>query len=311
MPWRNLVSPYRTWISEIMLQQTTVAAVTPKFEAFLAHFPDIRSLARARETEVLKHWAGLGYYARARNLRRAAQKIVAEHGGAFPSDFDMVMDLPGIGRYTAGAILSIAFQKPYPVVDGNVIRVYSRLFALRGRAKDPKFVETVWSKAGELMPKRNPGDWNQALMDLGATVCTPESPACDRCPVSRYCAAKKLGLQDELPMPEPSRTATDVRWRMLWLRRGGEILLWKRSARERLLKNMWGLPEYGSVPATAGAKISEASHSITHHALRVELFEGVLTPGKKLPSEAKWVKSGRAKNLLVSSLWRKLLPAIS
>ena len=308
MPWRALVTPYRTWISEIMLQQTTVAAVTPKFESFVARFPDIGSLAKAAEQDVLKHWAGLGYYARARNLKRAAQRIVAEHRGTFPTDFDAVLDLPGIGRYTAGAILSIAFQKSHPVVDGNVIRVYSRLFALRGRPKDPKFVETVWSKAAELMPTRDPGDWNQALMELGATVCTPASPACDRCPVSRHCAAKKLGLQDQLPLPEPRRAPTELRWRMLWIRRGGKVLLWKRAGKERLLKNMWGLPEFGSVSATAGAKISAVSHSITHHALRVELFEGKLAPRTRLPTAAKWVEAAHAKDMLVSSLWRKLIP---
>ena len=191
MPWRREVSPYRTWISEIMLQQTTVAAVTPKYEAFLKAFPDVRALARAPEDAVLKRWAGLGYYSRARNLRRAAREIVEKHGGQFPSNFDDVLALPGVGRYTAGAILSIAFSQPHPVVDGNVIRVYARLFGLRGRAKDPAFVKEIWARAAPLVPKSAPGDWNQALMELGATVCTPESPSCGACPVAKDCVALK------------------------------------------------------------------------------------------------------------------------
>ncbi|MBI3565439.1 MAG: A/G-specific adenine glycosylase, partial [Elusimicrobia bacterium] len=240
MPWRREVTPYRTWVSEIMLQQTTVAAVAPKFEAFVRRFPDAAALAAADEDAVLGAWAGLGYYARARNLHRAAKEIAAA-GGAFPSDLDGALALPGVGRYTAGAILSIAFGRPLPVVDGNVIRVFSRLFGLRGRAKDPAFAAVIWRKAEALVPKDHPGDWNQALMELGATACAPESPDCAACPVARWCVARKKGLQDELPTPEPRRAPTPVRWTCLWVERGGKVLLWKRSAEERLLKGLWGL----------------------------------------------------------------------
>ena len=308
MPWRRDVSPYRTWVSEIMLQQTTVAAVTPKYEAFIAAFPDVRALARAPEDAVLKAWAGLGYYSRARNLRRAALEIVARHGGAFPATFDDVLALPGVGRYTAGAILSIAFQKPYPVVDGNVIRVFSRLFGLRGRAKDPAFVQEIWARAAPLVPKSAPGDWNQALMELGATVCAPESPSCGACPVSKYCVAFKKGLQDELPLPETRREPTPVRWTCLWIEDGGKVLLWKRSGAERLLKNLWGLPEAGRVAAVPGKTIGAVAHSITHHALTVELREAAADAAAKLPPEAKWVPRAKVRDYLVSSLWLKLLP---
>jgi len=309
MPWRRGVTPYRTWVSEIMLQQTTVAAATPKYEAFLRRFPDIESLASAPEEAVLAAWAGLGYYSRARNLRRAAGEIVARHGGRFPSDFDSVLALPGVGRYTAGASLSIAFGKPFPVVDGNVIRVFSRLFALRGRAKDPAFAAEIWRRAAALVPKKSPGDWNQALMELGATVCAPESPSCGACPVARRCAALKKGLQDALPLPEKRREPEPVSWTCLWIERGGKILLWKRSDRERLLKNLWGLPEAGRVPAAAGRRLARVSHSITHHALTVDLREGALAPGAALPPEASWTPAARAKERLVSSLWLKLLKA--
>jgi A/G-specific adenine glycosylase len=309
MPWRREVSPYRTWISEIMLQQTTVAAVTPKYENFITAFPDVRALAGAREETVLKHWAGLGYYSRARNLRRAALEVVAKHGGAFPSAFDDVLALPGIGRYTAGAILSIAFSQPYAVVDGNVIRVFSRLFGLRGRAKDSAFVKEIWARATPLVPKSAPGDWNQALMELGATVCTPESPSCGACPVSRFCVAFEKGIQDELPLPEKRREPTSVRWTCLWIVRDGKLLIWRRSEKERLLKNLWGLPEGGRLPAAVGSKIGAVSHTITHHALTVELREAALDDAAELPTEAKWVPLSKARDYLVSSLWLKFLKA--
>ncbi len=309
MPWRREVSPYRTWVSEIMLQQTTVAAVTPKYEAFLKAFPNARALARAPEDAVLKRWAGLGYYSRARNLRRAALEIVAKHRGEFPSSFDEALALPGVGRYTAGAILSIAFGQPHAVVDGNVIRVFSRLFGLPGRAKDPAFVEKIWELAAPLVPKAAPGDWNQALMELGATVCTPDSPSCGACPVSKDCVAFKKGIQDELPLPEKRREPTPVRWSCLWIERGGKLLIWRRSDKERLLKNLWGLPEAGRLRASAGRRIGAVSHAITHHALTVELLEGSLDAGAELPPETKWVPLSKARDHLVSSLWLKLLKA--
>jgi A/G-specific adenine glycosylase len=309
MPWRREVSPYRTWVSEIMLQQTTVAVVTPKYEAFLRRFPDVAALASAPEEDVLAAWAGLGYYSRARNLRRAAQEIVDKHDGVFPSDFESVLALPGVGRYTAGAILSIAFGKPRAVVDGNVIRVFSRLFGLRGRAKDPAFAASIWERAERMVPKKSPGDWNQALMELGATVCTPESPSCGACPVSKNCVALKNGIQDELPLPEKRREPTPVNWTCLWIERGGRVLLWRRSDKERLLKNLWGLPEAGRVPAAPGRRLARVAHTITHHALSVELREAALAPGAVLPAEADWTTPALAKERLVSSLWLKLLKA--
>lgn len=308
LPWRRQVSPYRTWVSEIMLQQTTVAAVAPKYEAFLRRFPDVAALAAATEEEVLAAWAGLGYYSRARNLRQAAVAIMTRHGGRFPTDFDSVLALPGIGRYTAGAILSIAYGKPYPVVDGNVIRVFSRLFGLRGRAKDAAFAARIWERAGKLVPKQSPGDWNQALMELGATVCTPESPSCGACPVSKDCVAFQKQLQDTLPLPEKRRAPEAVRWSCLWIERDGQVLLWKRSARERLLKNLWGLPEAARVPAKPGRLLARTAHTITHHALNVELRAGALAAGAALPAQAEWTPRARLQERLVSSLWLKLLP---
>ena len=201
LPWRKDPTPYRVWVSEIMLQQTTVAAVTPKYESFLRRFPSLSSLASSGEDEVLKHWAGLGYYSRARNLRRAAITIEDVYGGIFPSEFDPVLALPGIGRYTAGAILSIAFRKPFPLVDGNVIRVFSRLFGMKGRAKDAAFVKKMWPLAERLLPQVDPGDWNQALMELGATVCTPDSPPAAYALSPGIVAFKRISRTSPLPKP--------------------------------------------------------------------------------------------------------------
>ena len=309
LPWRRDPTPYRVWVSEIMLQQTTVAAVTPKYEAFLRRFPTLESLAAASEDEVLERWAGLGYYSRARNLHKAAREIAAKHGGRFPSDRDAVLDLPGVGRYTAGAILSIAFGRREPLVDGNVVRVFSRLFGLRGRAKDPAFQASLWPKAESLVPAKAPGDWNQALMELGATVCTPDSPACGACPVAKRCAAFEKGLQDELPLPELRREPVPVRWTCLWIEDGGRVLLWKRGEKERLLKGLWGLPESTRLEAQPGRVLASAAHSITHHALTVELREGRLAEGAALGPESRWVPRAELERYLVSSLWLKLLSA--
>ncbi|MFZ0334425.1 MAG: A/G-specific adenine glycosylase, partial [Candidatus Acidiferrales bacterium] len=189
LPWRRGRDPYRIWLAEIMLQQTRIAAVLPYYERFLARFPTVRTLARARESEVLKYWAGLGYYSRARNLHRSAKQIVAKHNAQFPPNVDRALALPGIGRYTAAAILSIAFDVPLAALDGNVARVLARLFAIRGDLRAPKTWKRLASTAQQLLPTQSPGDWNEALMELGETVCTPRSPQCARCPISRQCKA--------------------------------------------------------------------------------------------------------------------------
>ena len=200
MPWRRTKDPYRIWLSEVMLQQTTVATVIGYFERFLERFPDVRALARADEAAVLRLWAGLGYYSRARNLHRAAKAVVEEHAGRFPRTLQGLRSLPGVGRYTAAAVASIAFGLPAELVDGNVIRVYARLFALRGDPRSPALQEKVWTLAAEHLDHGRPGDWNQALMELGATVCSPVGPECGRCPLSKSCLARKRGLQDSIPV---------------------------------------------------------------------------------------------------------------
>lgn len=210
LPWRRDKDPYRIWLSEIMLQQTRVAAVIPYYERFLERFPTVRALAEAPEEEVLRHWAGLGYYSRARNLQRAAWQIVAEHGCQFPGRLEEALELSGIGTYTAGAILSIAYGEKLAVLDGNVARVLARLGAIRGDLRTGTRWQQLQKAADELLASEAPGDWNQAMMELGATLCTPRSPQCLLCPVEEFCQARKLGLSDVIPETRKKRDTVEV-----------------------------------------------------------------------------------------------------
>jgi A/G-specific adenine glycosylase len=210
LPWRRTKDPYRIWLSEIMLQQTRVAAVIPYYERFLDRFPDIYALATAPQEEVLRLWSGLGYYSRARNLQRAAQEIVTKHGGVFPRDEKDALELPGIGSYTAAAILSIAYGARYAVLDGNVARVLARIFAVRGDLRDAKRWQSLQKSADGLLDPKSSGDWNQAMMDLGATLCTPQSPQCLLCPVTKFCQARKLGIAESLPAKRKKRATENI-----------------------------------------------------------------------------------------------------
>ena len=209
LPWRRTKDPYRIWLSEIMLQQTRVTAVIPYYQRFLERFPDVHALASAPQEEVLRLWSGLGYYTRARNLQHAAQEIVAKHGGVFPRDEKDALALPGIGRYTAAAILSIAYGAKHAVLDGNVARVLARIFAVRGDLRDAKRWRSLQQSADALLDSNSPSDWNQAMMELGATLCTPQSPQCLLCPLTRFCQARKLGIAESLPARRKKR-ATEI-----------------------------------------------------------------------------------------------------
>jgi A/G-specific adenine glycosylase len=211
LPWRRSRDPYRIWISEIMLQQTRVAAVIPYYERFLERFPSVQALAAAPEEEVLRTWSGLGYYSRARNLQQAAKQIVAKYGGEFPRTRAKVLELAGIGEYTASAILSIAFAEQLAVLDGNVARVVARLDALHGDLRGPGRWRDLQQRADELLARKEAGDWNQAMMELGATLCTPRAPQCLLCPVQRFCEASKLGIADEIPEKRRKRAAVVIR----------------------------------------------------------------------------------------------------
>ncbi|HEY2821008.1 MAG TPA: A/G-specific adenine glycosylase [Candidatus Acidoferrum sp.] len=210
LPWRRNKDPYRIWLSEIMLQQTRVAAVIPFYERFLEHFPTIRALAAAPEAEVLRLWAGLGYYSRARNLQRAAQEIVEKHGGEFPRSAEHALALPGIGSYTAAAILSIAFGAHHAVLDGNVARVIARLGAVHGDLREGARWQALQATADALLDPDAPSDWNQAMMELGAMVCTPKAPQCRLCPVAEFCLARQRGLTEAIPEKRKKRATEEV-----------------------------------------------------------------------------------------------------
>jgi A/G-specific adenine glycosylase len=210
LPWRRNKDPYRIWLSEIMLQQTRVAAVIPYYERFLERFPDIGALAEAPEEEVLRLWSGLGYYSRARNLQGAARQIVATHGGEFPRTAEAALALPGIGSYMAAAILSIAFGAKHAVLDGNVARVIARLDAVRGDLRENGRWRELQKSADELLEAKSPSDWNQAMMELGAMICAPRSPQCLLCPVGEFCRARKLGLTEVIPEKRKKRAAVKI-----------------------------------------------------------------------------------------------------
>jgi A/G-specific adenine glycosylase len=210
LPWRGTKDPYRIWVSEIMLQQTRVAVAIPYYERFLARFPDVRALAEAPPEEVLRLWSGLGYYSRARNLQKAAQQIVALHGGQFPQDEESILALPGIGSYTGAAVLSIAFGAKRAVLDGNVARVLARLGAIRGDLRKSHPWQSLQKTAGDLLDPQSPGAWNQAMMELGAMVCTPRAPQCLVCPAAKFCRARQLGDPESFPEKRKKPEAVQI-----------------------------------------------------------------------------------------------------
>lgn len=234
LPWRESADPYCIWLSEIMLQQTTVAAVVPYFERFAAECPDVATLAATPLDRVLRLWEGLGYYSRARNLHRAAQVVMSDHKGIIPDSVESLQALPGIGRYTAGAIASFAFNKPAPIVEANTERLYARLMALQDDVRSTSSQKLLWNYAEEIIPSKRAGDFNQALMDIGAQVCTPSNPKCNECPLSQWCQAAERGEQNELPRRKARVAITPVceiaiavRYRDSWcLRRRSEGERW-------------------------------------------------------------------------------------
>lgn len=243
LPWRRSRDPYRVWLSEVMLQQTTVAAVKPYFERFLAALPTVESLAAADEQQVLRLWEGLGYYRRARGLHAASKQIVAELGGEFPRDVPGLMVLPGIGRYTAGAIVSIAYDQPAPILEANTIRLFARLIGLRDNPTKASSQRTLWKIAEELLPRKDVARFNQALMELGSLVCTPSEPKCDACPVAAHCAALRLGLQDEIPAATRKMAFTDLREAAVVVRKNGALLMRQCPAGERWA-GLWDFPRF-------------------------------------------------------------------
>ena len=312
LPWRDEPDPYRVLVSELMLQQTRVGAVIPYFQRFLERFPTLGDLARAPVEDVLAAWSGLGYYRRARHLHAAARKIVDVHGGCIPRDVRAVRDLPGVGRYTAGAIRSIAFGEADPVVDGNVARVLARSLGLEGDPRRAPVRARLWEEAARLLDPDAPGDFNQALMELGATVCTPVQPDCGRCPWKGACVARRTGRQEELPMPGHPGEVRRERAAVAVFRRGGRWLLVRRRD-EGLLAGLWELPGDGGgddavglrgalrrrhrLWAEVGAQLGKVRHSILDRRIELGVYRArLLRPPRETAGRDgwRWVVPGRA-----------------
>jgi A/G-specific adenine glycosylase len=322
LPWRRTSDPYRIWVSEVMLQQTTVKAVAPYYEAFLARFPDVHALAEAAEEDVLASWSGLGYYHRARNLHRGARHVVDKHGGVFPRTVEAALAVPGVGLYTASAVLSIAFGTALPVVDGNVRRVLARLYLLRG----PQWLRDgpYYNLAEELLERQTPGDWNQAVMELGATVCTPRTPACPACPLREPCRAREEGRPEELPEGRRRRAPVDVTVAAVVVERRGRVLLVRRSE-GRLMGRFWEVPQTSlesrgladlvdevrarhGLDVEPGELVARARHAITFRRIRVEAYRGRLRrEPPRDPERFVWAGPDELASLPMSSLTRKVI----
>jgi len=332
LPWRRTKDPYRIWVAEIMLQQTRVDTVIPYYERFLKKFPDVRSLARACEDSVLKAWESLGYYSRARHLHEAARVVVKQFGGKISPEMDDLRKLPGVGAYTAGAILSIAFGMRVAAVDGNVIRVIARLFAIVDPVDGSKAKKRIWAIAERLVPASGPGHYNQALMDLGSGICTPRSPACPSCPLAAACRARKKGTQESIPVKKRS-TAVPHREAAVALIRNDrdEILLVKRPGRG-LLGGLWSFPggvlEEGDAPAAGlrrslreelglkavpGRERLSVEHGYSHFSVTVHVFACTIRgaiPDAGWHVQLRWVGMKAISRLAVSGLEKKILKAL-
>jgi A/G-specific adenine glycosylase len=299
LPWRRDRDPYRIWISEIMLQQTRVAAVLDHYARFMQRFSTVQALAAARESSVLAAWSGLGYYHRARRMHEAAKIIARQRGGVFPRTAEEWLDLPGIGRYTAAAVASIAFDEAVAVVDGNVERVLQRLCG------DMLGKEAAWQQAESLLDPARPGDFNQAMMELGATICTPRVPQCLICPVHSFCTTRGM----EAARPQPARKSKETYYALA--RRGDSVLLVQRAAAASLMAGMWELPELTPEAINGDAPLLRVRHSITDTDYRVAVFAIAEERSKRLQDEARWFTAKQCGRLALTGLARKILRKIA
>jgi A/G-specific adenine glycosylase len=331
LPWRRDRDPYRIWVSEVMLQQTTVAAVVPYFERFLHAFPTLRDLAAAPEQEVLRLWEGLGYYRRARDLHRAARQLAASWGGAVPDDPEALSGLPGMGRYTVGAVLSQAFDRRLPILEANSLRVLCRLF---GRADDPRrgpAQRWLWQVAEDLLPAKRAGDFNQALMELGALVCTPAAPNCAACPLAADCVARRLGLQDSIPAKTPPPAITEVKEAAVVVRRGTDVLLAQRPESASRWANLWEFPHgplgdgeshegaavrlarEAGLGVALGQELMTLRHGVTRFRITMACFEAEHVGGEfrsDFYRQGLWVAPERLPEHPVSAPQRRLAKAL-
>ena len=309
LPWRATRDPYKIWVSEIMLQQTRVDVVRDYYRRWLRAFPSITSLAKAPHSRVLKLWEGLGYYSRARNLLQAAKQVVRERRGKLPGAVEELMELPGIGRYTAGAISSIAFNQRAPLVDGNVARVFARVFGIESDVTKPATQKTLWEIAQKLLPQKDPGTFNQALMELGALICTPVNPRCDSCPMRRVCIAHVTGRQDLLPNRGPRRTHVRIVHDAALVRQGNRFLLQRRPAKG-LLAGMWELPPLAGNGFRTGRQLIDLRHTITNKKIQLRVFECRLPMSGNAKTSGRWVSSKDLSRLTLPAAQRRALQRI-
>ena len=330
LPWRLTHDPYRIWISEIMLQQTTVVAVIPYFERFLNRFPTVHELAAADETEVLRYWEGLGYYSRARNIHKAARHVAADRQGQFPQLVEELQELPGIGRYTAGAIRSFAFDLPAPIVEANTLRLYCRLLGYDGDPRGRGGQQQLWGLAEELVPLVEPGRFNQALMELGSVVCTPTNPHCAACPVNFACRAFLTNQQQSIPRPAVRPEITAATELSAVVRRDSRFLLYHRAPGERWA-GLWDFPRFACDELTKSPQrqpawlerklatelgialkvsglLTEIRHSVTRYRITLRSFLADHISGDIPPSagEYRWLTAAEIHTYPLSVTGRKL-----
>ncbi|HYV36478.1 MAG TPA: A/G-specific adenine glycosylase [Gemmataceae bacterium] len=327
LPWRNTRDPYHIWVSEIMLQQTQAATVIPFFQRFLQTFPTVQALAAADEQQVLRLWEGLGYYRRARHLHQAARQLAAANGEHLPDDPEVWRELPGIGRYTLGAILSQAFDRRLPILEANSIRVLCRLFAVRRSPKENEVQKLLWTYAEKILPRRQVGDFNQALMELGALICTPTAPACESCPIKAVCQARKLGIQEDLPVRSASPKTETVNEVAVVVRRRSKVLVVQRQDEGRWA-NMWEfphdalqpgesheaaaarwLPAMTGIDADLGLELTTLTHTVTRYAITLVCLEAAYRRGRFRPThyqQGLWLEPSQLAQLPLSSPQRRL-----
>jgi A/G-specific adenine glycosylase len=340
LPWRGTADPYAVWVSEIMLQQTQIATVTPFFQRFLEAFPTVSHLAQAPLERVLELWSGLGYYRRARHLHQAAQALGQQFGGKLPEDYAGLRTLPGVGDYTAKAVLSIAFNQPYAVLDGNVARVVARLCSLGGNLHQPRFRSAVEAELAGLLSRREPGNFNQALMELGQTTCLPRGPRCSACPFAKWCGGYRSGNPEDFPLPRPRRPAESHHLAVALLRRGTRVAL-VRGLADGLLDDLWNFPAaFGRSPAealdalreklaglvripfaavgarhgvpqiTLGEPMAEFRHGITFRAIKGQVYP-VETARAFSHASLHWFELKQLPQAAISQLARKVVQKIA
>lgn len=324
LPWRGIHDPYRTWVSETMLQQTRVETVISYYERFLQRFPTVADLAAVPEDDVLKMWEGLGYYSRARNLHKGAKQVMADYGGAIPSAVDELRKISGIGPYTAGAIASIAFDQPVPAVDGNVIRVVSRLRGIRENVGIPSVRRKLEGEAAALVPAERPGDFNQAVMDLGATICVPGTPACEKCPLKGECDAFGAGDAEELPILPRKNPPKELDYAVCLIFSGNRILMRQRT--EAMLRGLWvfpmveGQPTLRQLPSAVKKltrlfvrdvqSVGEAKHVFTHQIWQMQLYTMSVPEGAEAPAGYRFIPVAEMGDIAIPTAVKAAVKAV-